>query len=257
MLRVRPDFQNFPGTQRCQVLPVDATLGYGLACYLGSSTAVLEGDENTILNIHPITPVPGYPDYPSDRYDECNAEVPFACKKGVVDPENSNQINYWLGVAVEKKLCFVTEGNIQKEEDNPCFAALPECKTGTYATDVAGGLKLPNWDDKRKAYEGWPESNYKINQTVTEVPIGTPPPLPRCQLNQLRGKGGRPQQGGWPQQQGGWPQQGGRPQQGGWPQQQGGRPQQGGWPQQQGGRPQQGGWLPVGNRPREDDSEDD
>jgi hypothetical protein len=81
-----PDFQNFPRTRWCQILPIDAAEGYGLACQLGNNATVLEGDENTLLNVHGMTPdrrnsaIPG-------PYDQCYAWAPFACRRAVVDRE--------------------------------------------------------------------------------------------------------------------------------------------------------------------------
>jgi hypothetical protein len=145
-------------------------------------------------------------------------------------------------------MLYVSSRKATADANTLLVQELEECKAESYNKNEP---VMPRWAPADNAYEGWkvdPSTIYTPkDSTRAEIP-GQPPPMPRCQLDELRAKGGRPQQGGWPIQ-------GGRPQQGGWPQQ-GGRPQQGGWPQQ-GGRPQQGGWAQGGNRPQNYDSEDD
>jgi len=226
-----------PGTQWCQIFPVDAGDNYGVACQWGNNATVPEGDEYTLLNLHAITPG-------GRAYDPCNSYLPFACVRTMNDPTIADQKNFWPTVNVRGKPCFVTEGNIQTEENNACFKSLKECNPDWYKLN---GDRMPTWRPDLKAYEGWPTDNYV--PVDTGEPEGTGPPIPRCWWNQNRGKGAS--QGNRPQ---GFPQ--------GFPRQQGGRPQGNGplgFPGQQGGRPQSNnprGW-PQGNRPQNDREDDD
>jgi hypothetical protein len=68
-----------PGTQWCQIFPVDAGDNYGVACQWGNNVTVPEGDEYTLLNLHAITPG-------GRAYDPCNSYLPFACVRTLNDP---------------------------------------------------------------------------------------------------------------------------------------------------------------------------
>jgi hypothetical protein len=67
-----------PQTRWCPIYPYDARNDYTIACNWGNHLAIIESPQTTLLNLHAIT-------FGESDYNECNAYLPFQCKRREVD----------------------------------------------------------------------------------------------------------------------------------------------------------------------------
>jgi len=105
----------------CPIKAYDARPGYGIMCVRGDAYNIYENELISDLTVNGGT------------YD---ATLRFECLRRV---GNAN----WLGYNYGGKLCWVTEGNVEGEDRNPCFSRLPACNPYYYDSGRAGEYVPP------------------------------------------------------------------------------------------------------------------
>ncbi|TLD18911.1 hypothetical protein E2P81_ATG01639 [Venturia nashicola] len=97
----------------CPIKPYDAAPGYQIACVYGDANGVYEN--RLVQNIDVVGSM-------------FSATLPFECIRQVGSTDSQDGGAKWLGYNLNGKLCWVTEGNVQGEDQAACFQRLQPCR---------------------------------------------------------------------------------------------------------------------------------
>ncbi|QDS76445.1 hypothetical protein FKW77_004539 [Venturia effusa] len=119
----------------CPIKPYDARPGYGIACVHGDAYGVYENQLVKDLTV---------------RGNTFSATLPFECVRQVGNPDSQDGGAKWLGYNLNGKLCWVTEGNVQGEDQALCFRQLPQCKLRGVSSPPMVPAPWNDYDDRRQ-----------------------------------------------------------------------------------------------------------